>query len=122
MSTLRIETSASNCPDLALPKGNSKKERSQKTGQWLRARNACRRQVFFRDGHKCRACGITIARLQDAEIHEEPPRSIGGDAIDPHDCLTLCPQCHKERHDRKILFVYEDPQARANGRVIVVRK
>lgn len=119
---LRLETSASNCPDLALPKRNLKKERSQKTGQWLRDRNACRRQVYFRDGKQCRVCGITIARLADAEIHEEPPRSLGGDATDPHDCVTLCPQCHRERHDGKLLLTYEDPQARANGALIVVRR
>ena len=55
-----------------------------------------RRQVFKRDGYRCRQCGKP-GRL---EAHHEPPLRAGDDR-DPHDpagIMTLCRNCHIERH------------------------
>lgn len=42
----------------------------------------------------CRRCGDDWQTLQ---IHEEPPRSHGGDPCDELDCLPLSARCHRKR-------------------------
>ena len=42
----------------------------------------------------CRCgCGRAIV-----DVHEEPPRSKGGDPTNPDDCLGLARECHNARH------------------------
>lgn len=68
--------------------------------------------VLKRDGYRCRACGASgfsepRATLMWLEVHEEPPRSLGGDPNDPADCITLCATldgdgCHQRRTNHKM--------------------
>ena len=55
---------------------------------------ATRRQVFIRDGYRCRRCG-KAGRL---EAHHVTRLENGGDPYDPDNCETLCRSCHIERH------------------------
>lgn len=55
---------------------------------------ATRKQVFQRDGYKCRLCGHR-GRL---EAHHEPPMTAGGDPYDIDGILTVCRNCHIDRH------------------------
>ena len=54
-----------------------------------------RRRVFQRDGYKCRNCGKRGSRF---EAHHEPPEKAETDPYNPAHILTLCRQCHIERH------------------------
>jgi hypothetical protein len=75
--------------------------------------------VLKRDGYRCRACGY--GRAWNApiwtdqpgrwlEVHEEPPRSLGGNPNRPADCITLCARytgdgCHQRRTAGKLLIL-----------------
>lgn len=61
------------------------------------ARAICRALVLQRDDQRCRACQ-SLGDGYMLEVHEEPPRSQGGDPTDPKDCVTLCRKCHHTRH------------------------
>ena len=53
-----------------------------------------RRQVFMRDGYRCRKCGKR-GRL---EAHHIVRLEDGGAAYDPDNCETMCRFCHIEEH------------------------
>ena len=55
---------------------------------------ATRRQVFIRDGYRCRRCG-KAGRL---EAHHEPALTAGADPYDPAGIVTYCRNCHIEHH------------------------
>lgn len=55
---------------------------------------AVRRAAFERDGWRCRECG----RAGRLEAHHEPPLRDGADPYDLDGILTLCRDCHIERH------------------------
>ena len=64
--------------------------------------NFLRSAVIYRDGHRCRICGSEDAR----DVHHIKPRWLGG--IDhPFNLITLCRECHKSEHRRKM---YEKAQ------------
>ena len=58
--------------------------------RWARVRKA----AFERDGHRCRSCG----RAGRLEAHHEPPLRDGADPYDLSGIVTLCRECHIERH------------------------
>lgn len=77
--------------------------------------NVTRPVVLKRDAKRCRACGFHAGggpwgggvRRVWLEVHEEPPRSLGGDPNDPADCITLCATidgdgCHQKRTAGKL--------------------
>ena len=57
-----------------------------------------RKRALRRDGGQCQDCG---AAGQRAHVHHITPRSDGGgDGLE--NLVTLCPQCHAERHDGRV--------------------
>lgn len=84
----------------------------RKRAEVAERRDVTRPGVLRRDGYRCRACGasgfcrprVTAMWL---EVHEEPPRSRGGDPTDPADCITMCATldgdgCHQRRTAGKL--------------------
>lgn len=85
--------------------------------------------VIKRDGMRCRSCGsggfsrefwTTRGWL---EVHEEPPRSLGGNPNDPADCITMCccimgNGCHQRRTSGKLKII-KGPEG-CNGPVTFV--
>jgi 5-methylcytosine-specific restriction endonuclease McrA len=59
---------------------------------------ARRRDVFARDGYRCRASGCGSAHFLD--VHHLIPRERGG-TNDPENLITLCASCHRLTHERK---------------------
>lgn len=49
--------------------------------------------MIARDRGRSRFSGDRVGQMT-AHIHEEPPRSLGGDPLDPACCLTLTPIEH----------------------------
>ena len=80
-------------------------------------REVTRPGVLRRDGYRCRACGAAqgsppIPRW--LEVHEEPPRSLGGNPTDPADCITMCQTlngdgCHGKA-TRHVLRIIKGPE------------
>jgi hypothetical protein len=73
--------------------------------------------VLKRDGYRCRACGRPARQaVLMLEVHEEPPRSLGGDPNNPRDCITLCREvvgfgCHPatKSHGARRLTIEKGP-------------
>ena len=59
---------------------------------------AVRRAAFERDSYRCLECGLPGA----LEAHHEPPLRDGGDPYDLAGVMTLCRQCHTDRHRREL--------------------
>jgi hypothetical protein len=57
---------------------------------------AQRREVFSRDGHRCRAPGCRNTRF--LEVHHIKPRSKGG-TNELENLITLCSACHRLWHE-----------------------
>jgi hypothetical protein len=77
-----------------------KKAKAKEDRAFATARKKCREHVYARDGRRCRACGkIPRGGFEWLEVHEEPPRSRGGDPLNPACCLLLCNPngCHDQR-------------------------
>ncbi len=60
---------------------------------------ARRREVFARDGHRCRVQGCRSTRF--LEIHHIRPRAMGG-GNEAENLVTLCSRCHQLLHERGI--------------------
>lgn len=58
----------------------------------IRIRTDVTRPTVLARDRRCRACHKTALYgcTWWLEVHEEPPRSLGGDPTDPRDCVTLC--------------------------------
>lgn len=56
-------------------------------------RDKCRKIVIGRDRQCCRAC-LEWIPLDQCQVHEHPPRSLGGDPFAPEECVLLCRECH----------------------------
>jgi hypothetical protein len=85
----------SNCPALAIPKTQPRNKQAE-DAKAARQRKKVRLATVEAWGLACacRRCGDDWQTLQ---IHEEPPRSHGGDPLDPLDCLPLSARCHRKR-------------------------
>ena len=65
-----------------------------------KTRAVVRRIVFLREKGTCERCHVPVSfdvyawADNRAEVHEEPPRSLGGDPYDPKQCHLLCHRCH----------------------------
>jgi 5-methylcytosine-specific restriction endonuclease McrA len=68
------------------------------------ARKACRLVVIERAGGRCQRCGAFVSddlpewHRQRAHVHEIIPRSLGGSAVDPDNCMLLCQADHQAEH------------------------
>lgn len=102
----------------------------RKRAEVQQRRDVTRPVVLRRDGQRCRACGWGASSLWAAdtrwlEVHEEPPRSLGGDPTNPADCITLCclytgEGCH-QRRTRGALKIVKGPDG-CNGPVTFTEK
>lgn len=71
--------------------------KKQRLGELLRLRKQVRMRVLARDDFRCRACRCRPTPWTALEVHEEPPRSRGGDPLNEKECIALCHKCHKMR-------------------------
>lgn len=116
---------ASGFDGLAFPKGQFRTERKDREDrQFTKAREICRYKVFMWAGGCCEHCGVPLILLpsaakheyQIANIHEEPPRSQGGDPTNPFDCVCLCYKCSAKRHALKLLISWSESVINKDGR------
>lgn len=103
-------------------------ERKQDREQ-LTARDRLRRSIYQKDQGKCRCCGrrvfLKIAEaphvLAVGQVHEWIPRSLGGDPLEPTNCLLLCSECHPKVQGtvggRTLLLVALDVERLMRGTV-----
>lgn len=78
----------------------------KETRQRFVERTKCREIVYRREKMTCQDCTKQCKHPREcwpgdpdmAHVHEEPPRSIGGDPLNPDDCRLLCGACHRKRH------------------------
>lgn len=62
-------------------------------------------KVWLREKGKCQRCGKQCKGPRETyptdpdrgEVHEDPPRSLGGDPLNPAQCVLLCFACHHAR-------------------------
>lgn len=101
-------TDGSGCRALAFAKGETRKTKKRRAEReaGIARRDVCA-AVRARD-RVCRACGGWAA----LEVHEEPPRSQGGDPLDALCCMALCHDCQEARHhrggERKLWITVQD--------------
>lgn len=88
-------------------------------------RSQLRVQVVREDLSECRRCHLRVwLRLKDAptpfmvaNVHEWIPKSLGGDDLDPLNCLTLCGFCHPLFTEHRLEIVALDPVRLMRGSV-----
>lgn len=70
-----------------------------------------RQKIFKRDNYTCYDCktkqeGNNIV----LQVHHISRREVSPDLIFvPSNCITLCRECHKERHDEAQSWIWQDP-------------
>ena len=97
----------------AIPKpARRKTQRRQSAVERAKLRAAHRKTIWNLDGRRCRCCRRPVHLTTDrwwvlANIHEEPPKSLGGDLLNPEQTITLCPTCHGKvtSHEYRIQFL-----------------
>lgn len=88
-----------------------------------KAREICRYKTFMRAEGCCERCGRSLVlrpsdarhEFEIANVHEEPPRSLGGDPLDPSITVCLCCHCHELVTQGKIEIEWKDPARKAYG-------
>ena len=93
--------------DPVVAKALQKPERAARKAKTRRAerkftltRAQVRQRVFDREKGRCQRCrrkvSFDVAAWKDerAQVHENPPRSLGGDPLDPAQCELTCRACH----------------------------
>lgn len=99
----------------AIPKPEPRKAtKRRETARQRVERQATRLAVLQRDGYRCRACREAVS-IDGAHVHELLYRSRGGSALDPTNCVSLCPRCHELVHAHRLAVVYGP--SRADGEV-----
>lgn len=53
-----------------------------------------RKDILMRDGYRCRECGDTGT----LHVHHKTPISRGGSKFDGSNLITLCEDCHVDKH------------------------
>jgi len=76
-------------------------------------REAFRKAVFDRDGHKCRICGITEAQLgiirANLDAHHITSRKeMPNGGYVKENGISLCPECHRCAETYPTEAIYED--------------
>ncbi len=76
-----------------------------------------KREIWKRDGYRCRECGIAVAGKHGCkpQTHHIVPEGEGGNE-DSENLMTLCLPCHstKESSGHRKLFVEQGPQELPN--------
>mgnify|MGYP001567248964 CR=1 FL=1 len=85
-------------------------------------RHLHRSSIYQLDGGRCRCCGTAVLLASDdpfrlGHVHEEPPRSLGGDPLNPAQTLLLCARCHGARHSGRLRLEVEDQVRGCRGPV-----
>lgn len=67
-----------------------------------KAINEVKDQVIDRDDGECQDCGAPVATrsrlgVKEAHVHHRTPKAEGG-TDDPENLVTLCRDCHNDRH------------------------
>jgi hypothetical protein len=97
--------------------------------QDARARKLCVETVWARENARCQNphCRRYLVRPNDAyalnadnvgHVHEEPPRSRGGDPHNPDHCVLVCNACHERLHLRRkpwLAVIIEDREQGTRG-------
>ena len=71
-----------------------------------------RHYVYGRDGYRCQMCGQSYDK-RHLHCHHIRPLGIGG-SNNAGNLITLCDQCHKEVHEKKLYHI-PDQIAKENG-------
>lgn len=112
----------------ACPKPNrfERQAKEQIAGRDEKAkRHRLRTRIYIDDHGKCRHCGRKVhLKLKDAphefavgHVHEWIFRSLGGDWLDPFNCLLLCAECHPLCQQLKLQIVCHDLKRLVRGPV-----
>jgi len=64
--------------------------------------NDFRYAIIKRDNHMCVECD-SKGSYGLLEVHHRIPLNKGGREFDPDNCMTLCCDCHKEKHRKRLL-------------------
>ena len=76
-------------------KRSSIKKQSKAKAEQLRMEKAVKEFVFARSNGQCEACLARSLPIKMATTkHERIMRSVGGDPLDPNNCLAVCNDCH----------------------------
>lgn len=73
---------------------------------WDEQWRAVREQALSRDGRTCRNCPTTAADVGEDALHAHHvrPRADGG-PDESENCLTLCEDCHGEKHQGRTTYL-----------------
>lgn len=90
-----------------LPNAQPKPERAERKAKKKKAervraltRAQVRQIVFTRAHGRCERCQRCVSfdvlpyKDERAQVNENPPRSLGGDPLDPNQCELTCRACH----------------------------
>jgi hypothetical protein len=85
------------------------KVKARQLRTYARDRQACVVAVWTRAQHRCEQCHQWVLKPSETDqplsvghVHEDPPRSRGGDPTDPASCVLLCVKCHAEAHHLRV--------------------
>jgi hypothetical protein len=106
-------------PARAVAKPNRFERQAKERGQDREDRGARQRlriRIYFLDEGKCRSCHRKVyLKPRDAphelalgHVHEWVFRSLGGDPLDPFNCLLLCAECHPRCQQLELQIVCHD--------------
>ena len=80
-------------PDELVEKRKKKREKNRARNEYERQFNANRKIVLVLDNYLCRECGSK----ENLHVHHIKERCKGG-TNDINNLITLCNDCHKEKH------------------------
>ena len=119
-----MPSSSPSPPCAPQPKGapRTRRVRGLTKAQAQRRRTHHRAHIYDLDGESCRCCRRhlllrTSDPFQLAQIHEEPPRSQGGDPLNAQQTITLCARCHDLRTTNRIRLDIMDRRLGTRGPV-----
>lgn len=98
-------------------KPSYREERRVKLATLLAERKKLRMRVMARDDFRCRSCRRRPTPWTALEVHEEPPRSQGGDPLNEKECISLCHECHKKRTLNEMSLTIQDLEQGTGGPV-----
>lgn len=97
------------------------REERRKKREFEKKREIVRYKTFMRASGCCENCGRALVlkpsaarhEFEIANVHEEPPRSRGGDPLDVTITVCLCCHCHERVTRNRIGIKWKDPELKA---------